>query len=1152
MPILSTFDNEDDVTDFVKCKIESLVANVHILEPYNAPDPDSEAFRAVSFKFRRLFKVGSSEKLVNYYSCSYWHNRLPRQGWLYLGVNYICFYSFLLGKETKVMIKWRDVTSLDCSNSLIFPDSIRVSTRDHEHYFSMLLRKKETYELMEQLANLAMKQLINDEEFSEDRDLLVKVSKKVPKKASFLKRDLDARASSDQFRNKFRLPLTEKLDGTTTCHLWAPYKKHFVTGTLYVSPGYLCFASRVEGLVNVVCPLRHVHSVESLDVVKGNVAIRNAILVVTDQKHTLLINNVGDRDFVCRKLSEMLGKTIPVKNVLPETVSMSSLANSRSNSIVEDSIKTPDIENPSEESLELSPDTEPARIPLGQLYPAPDIEEEQDESALEDQWESLWRDYGRGVTMYRTIEASLQVLRGVPPTLRSEVWMTFSGAIHNHSEHPVGYYERAASLGPVSGGTGGQRTDEEIERDLHRSLPEHPAFQRGDSGGIPALRRVLRAYARRNPSVGYCQAMNVVASVLLVYCPEEEAFWLLACLVEHVLPDYYDRRVVGALVDRGVLEELAIKRDFLVAGSTLGAKLEKLGVVSLASLGWFLTLFLGAMVYPAAARVLDCFFLDGVRPVFLVALAVLDACANALLQCNDEGEAMAILQGFLASVTAGESLPPTADSETGEADDPRGMGIGQLIHRAYRDYPAVTDQLIEKLRRKQRLVVVQALEDAATRSTVRSADDSALPQEDLQALASFVGSEGKPGEASLARSCGREGHTVDYRIYSKLFIQLTPWGAGDRGNALSKATFELLCNGGKTAGKNTASFRAVAWLIGVVCGSDFPRKFRLLYHLHLTHSPSEFDQLGSPNSTDDDDEVAVEAEEFFLEEVEPEVNNKQEDAFSDDCSSFFGEDLRSIDYRLYERRFLPSMTQDQFVDLWRTVYSILAPQVSSSTLGPKPEIFSALARVGASLLKMGEVGQTTSEVVTPTGSLSTSGVECIPSDNDDNHTTIVEDEISHASQDNGGKPIIDSKINDNQIANENVTEDIKELASKTDDLSISEPKLKDLDDDKLSQTDSGLTDVVSNCQETYQNDDISTTTSDCRSMGSEASDKLGRESKNEPKSINSFPTSNQWAISFEQILASIANEEVLISFFEESISVSEALAQIRASKDHIS
>lgn len=144
---------------------------------------------------------------------------------------------------------------------------------------------------------------------------------------------------------------------------------------------------------------------------------------------------------------------------------------------------------------------------------------------------------GRGISMYRTFETAELVVRGIPDKYRSEVWLIYSGAANDLATHP-GYY---ASLVEQSLSRRCQ-ANEEIERDLHRSLPEHQAFH--EDLGLDALRRVLCSYATRNPHIGYCQAMNMLASVFLLYCNEEEAFWLLCAVCERLLPDYYNRRVV--------------------------------------------------------------------------------------------------------------------------------------------------------------------------------------------------------------------------------------------------------------------------------------------------------------------------------------------------------------------------------------------------------------------------------------------------------------------------------------------------------------------------------------------------------------------------------------------------------------------------------
>lgn len=184
---------------------------------------------------------------------------------------------------------------------------------------------------------------------------------------------------------------------------------------------------------------------------------------------------------------------------------------------------------------------------------------------------------------------------------------------------------------------------DEIERDLHRSLPEHPAFQSAD--GIDALRRVLQAYALRNPQIGYCQAMNIVSSVFLIFCDEEDAFWMLASLCENLLPDYYNDKVVGAQIDQGVLNELIATHL-----PDLHARLDELGMIKMISLSWFLTIFLSVMPYESALHVVDCFFYDGAKVIFMVALKILEWNQEKLLNSRDDGEAMQLLTEYLGGV----------------------------------------------------------------------------------------------------------------------------------------------------------------------------------------------------------------------------------------------------------------------------------------------------------------------------------------------------------------------------------------------------------------------------------------------------------------------------------------------------------------------
>ena len=74
------------------------------------------------------------------------------------------------------------------------------------------------------------------------------------------------------------------------------------------------------------------------------------------------------------------------------------------------------------------------------------------------------------------------------------------------------------------------KTIAEIGRDVPRSYPEYWCLACDE--GQAAMSRLLRAYAAADSEVGYCQGMNFVAGLLLMYVPEEsQAFGIMHALL---------------------------------------------------------------------------------------------------------------------------------------------------------------------------------------------------------------------------------------------------------------------------------------------------------------------------------------------------------------------------------------------------------------------------------------------------------------------------------------------------------------------------------------------------------------------------------------------------------------------------------------------
>lgn len=232
----------------------------------------------------------------------------------------------------------------------------------------------------------------------------------------------------------------------------------------------------------------------------------------------------------------------------------------------------------------------------------------------EKKWRGVHVDPLKGVTGVREAALKAMVRKGVPATLRAEIWPAVSGARELQRAHPPGYYrglEGHAAADHVR----------QIDLDMPRTFPAHPRFQLGQPE-LTALRRILCSYAARNTKLGYTQGMNFLGGMILLGVGvqrEEDAFWILCALIERILyKGLFSDRLEGLQVELQVLEEL-----LRIKVPKCWAHCESVGVsAALIAMDWFITAFTKTMPSETVMRVLDAMLNEGSKIIFRVGLAV--------------------------------------------------------------------------------------------------------------------------------------------------------------------------------------------------------------------------------------------------------------------------------------------------------------------------------------------------------------------------------------------------------------------------------------------------------------------------------------------------------------------------------------------------
>ncbi|KAI0485333.1 RabGAP/TBC [Xylariaceae sp. FL0804] len=288
----------------------------------------------------------------------------------------------------------------------------------------------------------------------------------------------------------------------------------------------------------------------------------------------------------------------------------------------------------------------------------------------------------------RSAKAKRFVRKGIPPEWRGAAWFYYAGGPAIVQKHAGVYDELAAQQAK-------DVDSEAIERDLHRTFPDNIKFRtttplnspvdaaqkrysqqtlKDDQGGdgkedetpiISSLRRVLHAFSVYNPRIGYCQSLNFLAGLLLLFVEsEEQAFWLLNIITRVYLPGTHETSLEGANVDLGVLMS-ALRESMPGVWAKIGGELDgtdavrpksrrhrqrgeptptRLPPITLCMTAWFMSCFIGTLPIETTLRVWDIFFYEGSKTLFRIALAIFKLGESEIKAVGDPMEIFQVVQ----------------------------------------------------------------------------------------------------------------------------------------------------------------------------------------------------------------------------------------------------------------------------------------------------------------------------------------------------------------------------------------------------------------------------------------------------------------------------------------------------------------------------
>ena len=257
-------------------------------------------------------------------------------------------------------------------------------------------------------------------------------------------------------------------------------------------------------------------------------------------------------------------------------------------------------------------------------------------NARMEKWNYMLHRYGEFSTKKRELLKS-RTRKGIPDSLRGFVWQLFAEKKKFYIPNVYNELENQ----PIK-----EDLELTIMKDLDRTFPLLQFFSEKYGNGQRKLYKVLSAYSKYNKSVGYVQGMGFIAAIFLTYMDEESSFFMM-----HSLMKKY--KMEGIFFD----DFPELKKKFYILLNLQKKYIHKIynifqrdGILpAMYASTWFISLFAKSLDFHIVLRIYDCFFLEGFKVIYRIALALLKLKENDFVKAK-KGHTLPFLVSCLQNV----------------------------------------------------------------------------------------------------------------------------------------------------------------------------------------------------------------------------------------------------------------------------------------------------------------------------------------------------------------------------------------------------------------------------------------------------------------------------------------------------------------------